>query len=38
MKQIFLDLLEYSRANRPTEGKENVDLNDVLLDFKQLRR
>jgi len=38
MKQIILDLLEYSRASRPTEGKENVNLNDVLLDFKQLRR
>lgn len=38
MKQIILDLLEYSRATRPTEGKEAVDLNDVLSEFMQLRR
>ena len=38
MKQIILDLLEYSRATRPTEGKEAVDLNEVLSEFKQLRR
>lgn len=38
MKQIILDLLEYSRTNKPTEGKEEVDLNEILLDFKQLRR
>ena len=38
MKQIILDLLEYSRANRPTEGKENVDMNEVISEFKLLRR
>ncbi|WP_044404157.1 PAS domain S-box protein [Lacinutrix sp. Hel_I_90] len=38
MKQIILDLLVYSRAGRLNEGKEIVDLNEVLLDFKQLRR
>jgi light-regulated signal transduction histidine kinase (bacteriophytochrome) len=38
MKQIILDLLEYSRANRPTEGKEEVAMNEVLSEFKQLRR
>lgn len=38
MKQIILDLLEYSRATRPTEGKEVVNLNEVLTEFKQLRR
>ncbi|TXD84093.1 PAS domain S-box protein [Subsaximicrobium wynnwilliamsii] len=38
MKQIILDLLEYSRANASTEGKEDVDLNEVLSEFKQLRR
>ncbi len=38
MKQIILDLLEYSRASRPTEGKEEVDLNEVLSEFKLLRR
>ncbi len=30
MKEIILDLLEYSRANKPTEGKEDVDLNEVV--------
>ncbi len=38
MKQIILDLLDYSRANRPSEGKEKVDMNEVLSEFKQLRR
>ncbi len=38
MKQIILDLLEYSRATRPTEGKEEVDLNQVFSEFKSLRR
>lgn len=38
MKQIILDLLEFSRANRPTEGKEMIDINDLLSEFKQLRR
>ena len=38
MKQIILDLLEYSRTSRPTEGKETVDLNEVLSAFNLLRR
>ncbi|MEO6546380.1 MAG: PAS domain S-box protein [Ferruginibacter sp.] len=38
MKQIILDLLQYSRTNRPTEGKKEVDLNQLLSEFKQLRR
>lgn len=38
MKQIILDLLLYSRANKPTEELEEVDLNGVLNDYKQLRR
>ncbi|MBA2611156.1 MAG: PAS domain S-box protein [Bacteroidetes bacterium] len=38
MKQIILDLLEYSRAGKSTDGKEDVDLNEVLSEFKQLRR
>ena len=38
MKQIVLDLLQYSKAKRPTEGREVVDFNEVLEDFKVLRR
>jgi PAS domain S-box-containing protein len=38
MKQIILDLLEYSRATNPTEGKEKVDLNEVFSEFKLLRQ
>ncbi len=38
MKQIILDLLEYSRSNKPTEGKEEIDLNEVFSEFSQLRR
>ena len=38
MKQIILDLLEYSRASKPTEGKIEIDLNEVLSEYKQLRR
>lgn len=37
MKQIILDLLEFSRANRPREGKEGVDMNEVFSEFKLLR-
>jgi signal transduction histidine kinase len=37
MKQIILDLLDYSRASKSLEGKEDVDLNEIL-SFKQLRR
>lgn len=38
MKQIILDLLDYSRASKPTEGIETVNLNDVLAEYTQLRR
>lgn len=38
MKQIILDLLDYSRASKPTEGTELVDLNNVFVEFTQLRR
>ena len=38
MKQIILDLLEYSRAGRPAESKTYVDLNEVLVEYKILRR
>ncbi|MEO6670077.1 MAG: ATP-binding protein, partial [Ferruginibacter sp.] len=38
MKQIILDLLQYSRASRPAEGQEKVDLNELLDEFKALRR
>jgi len=38
MKQIILDLLDFSRSSRATEEKENIDLNEILLDYKQLRR
>jgi PAS domain S-box-containing protein len=38
MKQIILDLLDYSRASKSIEGKEEVDLNEILSEFKQLRR
>ncbi len=38
MKQIMLDLLEYSRASRPIERKEEIDVNEVIFEYKQLRR
>lgn len=38
MKHIILDLLAYSRVGRPTEKLELVDLNEVIADFKHLRR
>ena len=38
MKQIILDLLKYSRASTSTEAMEEVDLNEVLSEFLQLRR
>ncbi|WP_394908012.1 PAS domain S-box protein [uncultured Mesonia sp.] len=38
MKHIILDLLTYSRVGRPTEKLELVDLNEVMADFKHLRR
>jgi PAS domain S-box-containing protein len=38
MKQIILDLLDYSRANKSEEGQEEVDMNELVTEFKQLRR
>jgi len=38
MKQIILDLLLYSRANRPTEQKELINLNEIVSEFLKLRR
>jgi PAS domain S-box-containing protein len=38
MKQIILDLLDYSRASKSTDEKEDVDVNEVLSEFIQLRR
>ena len=37
MKQIILDLLDYSKANKRIEDKEDVDINLILSQFKQLR-
>ena len=38
MKNIILDLLNYSRAGKVTELKEQIDINNILFEFKQLRR
>jgi signal transduction histidine kinase len=38
MKQIILDLLEYSKESKPTEGKEEVNINRIISEFKLLRR
>lgn len=38
MKQIILDLLDFSRAGKPTDGKEEVDFNAIVSEFKKLRR
>ena len=38
MKQIILDLLEYSRAGKINENLESIDVNDLLEDFKLLRK
>ncbi|WP_394355074.1 sensor histidine kinase [Aquiflexum lacus] len=38
MKQIILDLLLYSRSNRPTELIEEVNLNELVAEYTQLRR
>ncbi|WP_425639425.1 PAS domain S-box protein [Algoriphagus yeomjeoni] len=38
MKNIILDLLEYSRASKPTEDLGEVNLNEVIASYKQLRR
>lgn len=38
MKQIILDLLLYSRANKPTEQNELINLNEIVYEYTQLRR
>lgn len=38
MKQTILDLLDYSRAGKVTEEPEQVDLNELIGEFKILRR
>lgn len=38
MKQIILDLLLYSKSNRPTEQLEEVNMNKIAADYTQLRR
>ncbi len=38
MKKIILDLLLYSRANRPTELIEEVNLNELIAEYTLLRR
>jgi PAS domain S-box-containing protein len=38
MKQIILDLLEFSRAGKPLASMGQVDINDVLSEFMHLRR
>ena len=37
MKQIILDLLQYSRSTKPLEGKEKVNLNSIITNYKQSR-
>jgi PAS domain S-box-containing protein len=38
MKQIILDLLLYSRVNRPMEAEEAVNLNEIVSEFLLSRR
>ncbi|MEX2437664.1 MAG: ATP-binding protein [Candidatus Babeliales bacterium] len=38
MKQTILDLLDFSRANKPSEELELVDLNDLLKNYVGLRK
>ena len=38
MKQNILDLLQYSRTSKPTNGKEEVDLNELFSEYKLLRK
>ena len=38
MKKIILDLLDYSRAGKSTDEKENVDLNEIMIDYRVLRK
>jgi hypothetical protein len=34
MKQIILDLQDYSRASKSSENRQMVDLNEVVSGFK----
>src|SRR5690606_2078829 len=36
MKQIILDILEYSRVGKHNDRKEEIDLNDVVEDVKKV--
>jgi len=38
MRQIVLDLLEFSRASKPKDTKKEIDFNEIITEFKQLRR
>lgn len=38
MKRIILDLLDYSRAGKPAEEKEELDLNEIVQEYQLLRR
>jgi two-component system CheB/CheR fusion protein len=38
MKQLILDILEYSRAGRSNYSMKQVNLNHILSNYKQLRR
>lgn len=38
MKQIILDLLLYSRANKPTDQNELINLNEIVSEYTQMRR
>jgi signal transduction histidine kinase len=38
MRQIILDLLDYSRANKPSEELEVVDVNELLKKYLELRK
>lgn len=38
MKQIIVDLLEFSKANKPIENPEKVDLNELLSNYLELRK
>lgn len=38
MKQIILDLLLYSRANKPINDVEEVNLNEILSEYRHMRR
>lgn len=38
MRKIILDLLEYSRAGKFTENKEEIDLSEIIENYQFLRR